>query len=759
MTVVHRVCVVAILAMMSGPFPATAARTPEEPMAAGERPVLRVLDQTFGVLPGDDFTATFDLTGSPDDIGRLEEPLLADATVTVTVYSAVVDVDEVATLDEQRPSQPVARVELDAAEVVTTVDGVPTGELAIPLTTGETPGDGTNGLLLGRPGIHPVTIDVVAASAVVASALTFIEVLDPASPVGAPLAVSVVAGVDDPGPRPSPTELQNASIEVDKLIELAEAVDGPLSIALPPVLVSELTSPAGDEPSPATSEPSDTQEDEQAPTTSGPATSAGAPAPDGAEIESPDAFLDAFRADELLGVPAVALDPSALIAIDERDLFTAQLRRGEDILSTASPRAVVSRAVWLSDRPISADAVVMLRNLGIRMVVVSDQVADGLGVASVTPAARQFGVHLGLDGSLPAMTFSPLGAQLRTPPVGESLFTPNDRAVRLLVDIQLSRSVSDVPALVLATPRVTVPDPAITAQFVKLADEMPDISLVPISRLPGLVDRGLGAAPSAPVTLPGVTGADLSSRLIAVTATRENAAHASSMLIEADRRPAWNNELDGVMSSTIDDATAFAHLGETAAEINSVLGAIVVPDPFTFTLTGTSSTLRIRLQNTSTEPLNVMVDVRASKLRFPQQAPVTMVPAGGSVEIPVAVEARSNGTFSVEVDVLAPDGAPLTPPVILTARVTRVTGLSQVVTGGAALVLVSWWYSHLRRNRRRRLGAVAGDEVTVSTFDALAPDAAETLVARPPSSDRSTIDGGTLDPTRKRTTDAPDQSQ
>lgn len=757
MTVGRRFGVVAILTMLSGPLPASAAPAPEKPMVGGERLALRVLDQTFGVLPGDDFTATFDLTGSLGDIGRLGEPLLADATVTVTVYRAVVDVDEVATLDEQGPSQPVDRVELDATEVVTTVDGVPTGELAIPVAIGETLEDGTNGLVLGRPGIHPVTIDFGAAGDVVASALTFIEVLDPVSPVGAPLAVSVVAGVDDPGPRPSPTELQNASIGVAKLIELAEAVDGPLSIALPPVLVSELTAPAGDEPSPATSEPSDTGEDGQTPATSGPATSADATTPDSAAIGSPDAFLDAFRADELLGVPAVALDPSALIAIGERDLFTAQLRRGEDILSTASPRAVVSRAVWLSDRPISADAVGMLRNLGIRMIVVSDEVADGLGVPSVSPAARHFGVYLGVDGSLPAMTFSALGAQLRTPPVGESLFTPNDRAVRLLVDIQLSRSVSDVPALVLATPRVMVPDPAITAQFVKLADEMPDISLVPISRLPGLVDRGLGAAASASVTLPGVTGADLSSRLIAVTATREDAAHASSMLIEADRRAAWDNKLDGVMSSEIDDATAFEHLGETAAEIDAVLGAIVAPDPFTFTLTGTSSTLRIRLQNTSTEPLNVMVDVRASKLRFPQQPPVTMVPAGGSVEIPVAVEARSNGTFSVEVDVLAPDGAPLTPPLILTARVTRVTGLSQVVTGGAALVLVSWWYSHLRRNRRRRLGAVDEDEATVSTFDALAPDAAESLVARPSSSNRSPIDGGTPSPSRKQTTDAPDR--
>ena len=66
------------------------------------------------------------------------------------------------------------------------------------------------------------------------------------------------------------------------------------------------------------------------------------------------------------------------------------------------------------------------------------------------------------------------------------------------------------------------------------------------------------------------------------------------------------------------------------------------------------------------------------------------------------MEARSRGTFTIEVDVLAPDGYRLGPPVVLKGRVSHVSGLSQVVTGGAALVLASWWYTHLRRRRAER---------------------------------------------------------
>jgi hypothetical protein len=58
----------------------------------------------------------------------------------------------------------------------------------------------------------------------------------------------------------------------------------------------------------------------------------------------------------------------------------------------------------------------------------------------------------------------------------------------------------------------------------------------------------------------------------------------------------------------------------------------------------------------------------------------------------------------VTVELLTPaDLAPVTPPVQLTARVTAFTGLGQLATGAAAIILATWWAQHWRTNRRRRL--------------------------------------------------------
>jgi Family of unknown function (DUF6049) len=187
-----------------------------------------------------------------------------------------------------------------------------------------------------------------------------------------------------------------------------------------------------------------------------------------------------------------------------------------------------------------------------------------------------------------------------------------------------------------------------------------------------------------------------------VDAVRENANHAASMLVDSSLAADWNQRLDALAASELDDATAAARLAEIDAEIDAVLSSVVAPEPFTFTFTGTANTLRLPIRNTGPEPLRVDVRVRSPKLTTDEPTQQVDLPALSSVEASVPVEARSQGTFTIEVDVLAPDGHRLTPPVVLKGRVSHVSGLSQVVTGGAALVLVSWWYTHLRRRRAER---------------------------------------------------------
>jgi Family of unknown function (DUF6049) len=199
-----------------------------------------------------------------------------------------------------------------------------------------------------------------------------------------------------------------------------------------------------------------------------------------------------------------------------------------------------------------------------------------------------------------------------------------------------------------------------------------------------------------------VAGAHVVARSDEIDDVREEAEHAASMLVDSPVGNPWSARLDALMSPDLDDGTVAARLAEISAEIDTVLDAIVPPEPFTFTMTGTSNTLRLPIRNTSAQPLRVDVRVRSPKLAVDEPTQEVVVPALSSFEVEVPVTARSQGTFTIEVDVLAPDGNRLSAPVVLKGRVSHVTGLSQVVTAGAALVLVSWWYTHLRRRRAQR---------------------------------------------------------
>ncbi|HRE01558.1 MAG TPA: hypothetical protein PLV68_09670, partial [Ilumatobacteraceae bacterium] len=52
------------------------------------------------------------------------------------------------------------------------------------------------------------------------------------------------------------------------------------------------------------------------------------------------------------------------------------------------------------------------------------------------------------------------------------------------------------------------------------------------------------------------------------------------------------------------------------------------------------------------------------------------------------------------------------PDSVIKAQVQALTGLAQVLTGGAALVLLAWWMRNWRRNRRARLAVAAVNHPT-----------------------------------------------
>ena len=148
-------------------------------------------------------------------------------------------------------------------------------------------------------------------------------------------------------------------------------------------------------------------------------------------------------------------------------------------------------------------------------------------------------------------------------------------------------------------------------------------------------------------------------------------------------------------------------VNNASSTLNAELGAItaaVAPRPaYAFTLSGRRTTIRIRLENTSAEPLRVMVRMSSTKLTFPKGDQLVELEPLGVTDIAVPVIARSNGSFPVSLDILTPDGnTPLGYTQFLKARVSALTGLAQLLTGGLLLVVMTWWVRHMRRTRRKR---------------------------------------------------------
>ena len=118
------------------------------------------------------------------------------------------------------------------------------------------------------------------------------------------------------------------------------------------------------------------------------------------------------------------------------------------------------------------------------------------------------------------------------------------------------------------------------------------------------------------------------------------------------------------------------------------------------------------MRNSSDTTLRTVVRFRSAKLKFTEPRQLVEVAANASAEVVMAVEARSNGRFPVTVQLLTPRGdLSLGEPVTITANVSAIAGLGQVVTATALLVLLTWWAHNWRSRRRRAL------EAAVATAD------------------------------------------
>ncbi len=637
------------------------------------------------------------------------------STVTPVSTSPVVAADVVVTAFPKVDTRFGARAALDSpiGDPVSSVILPATGlthpaadQLALTVpTNAEVPAEGV--LWLPAAGLYPVTVETRLAGRVTARAVTFVQrEPGPADPRPASLAVALAVGTDVPVVLDANGKVQFDATTLAALTRLAEILETsqmPATVNIAPQLLAGLR-----EANPALA----------------------------------DRFAAVLANTTILSAPVLPLDPSAAAAAGQGQLYSDWLAAGEDLFGSAALPGTTLRAAAAVTTPLDEAGGEMLRGLGTRLLLLPpstyDRLDGNIGAYTTTQLVR---VQLRDERSFEAIVVDrPLGATLAAPsaqPFADAVFA----TAELLATRQEIIDRGADPrrnSVLLATDEIGLPDPARLAALTALIATTPELAVSSVSQLGASTDVQQVEGRDETVSLPvSVGAADITSRLALQTDLRAASSLTASMLVDGDPRPAqWQAELDLLPSSALDAGRAGEIATSLRNEMQTIRAAVHPPSNLAFTLTGRSGVVRLKLSNSAATALKVRIrlDAAAGKLSFADEQE-KLLAANATTEVEVRIRARSNGRFPVYLTILAPADITAAAPIArarLTATVLGLTGLGNLFTGAALLMLATWWVHHVRSNRRRTAAAEALGRHPVSSSgndpslddSGLSPDAA-----------------------------------
>ena len=627
------------------------------PAPAADTAAIRLVGQDLIVPTGGSASFTFTVSGS----------LPPETEVVVEAYSKFT----AARADFQR----LVRGELHNRDVgfvalsldLLTADAL--GRYTVTLPTVTTPQDRVQGgnALLPDAGMYPVTIELRADNEPLAQIATTIVRL-PADTASTPLDVALVLPIDN-----VPTLRADGTTVIDqadraRVQTIAAALAGsqtPLTLRPRPELVDGLA---------RTGLPAD------------------------AALRSSLAGAAAGR--QILAAPYVDVDPTAAVRAGLDTELTAQLTEGEDALSAALGGVRADRSTWLADGAIGTDAVMALRELGVRRMVLSPAALDKFeGEPPTTP------IRIGGGGSLPIET------AVADPRLAAALTAGADpvlsayQFVEQLLAVAVDRS-ADATAhgVVVVAPADWRPDGTFLATVLALLGHNPLLR-------PMTLDGWFTAATpptDPPHALAAANPADLTGFATGLQLTRQRLDALASMLAPNDALAAsLTARLRVANDATLAPPARQSYLDAVNGELN-VLNDAVDPVPTRrITLAGRTTELPITIHRKIDHPIQVRVHLESPKLSLPDNDVLVTLDTE-TVQQRIPVRARANGTFPLTVSIMTPQGdVTVATPTELTVQSTTLSGFGVVLSVGALLVLATWWVCHIRGNRRRRAVAQA----------------------------------------------------
>lgn len=404
---------------------------------------------------------------------------------------------------------------------------------------------------------------------------------------------------------------------------------------------------------------------------------------------------------QVLASTFVPFDPSSAEKAKLGSEFDKQLARGIEILDTRNGDAVINPRTWFSTRPINTDGVALLARSGYTNLVFSPQAAQSLG--ALDSYTKQYRANYAGDAT------KKVSIAVADPQYAASLSVGNSNPVQtsMAIAAEIVAQQGELVAgqrqpldhhLVVSTLDGTVPNPVLLNSLLVALSNAPQITLRPLGSIQRATEE------STPLTMPSGAPIDLRARRPQLQSVVDEIAATQTMLtVDAPQRMWWEDALLLIQSSSLTPDRFDLYLKGFRAQLRGFRASVSVPQSLTFTLSGKSSDLRLQLRNSASMPLSVLVTLSSAKLTFPEKPQVVTVAANSAVDVIVPVIARANGTFPLEIVLYTPDGsAQVGKRIRLSARVSALAGLGQLVTGVAILLLASWWVAHWRKQHRAK---------------------------------------------------------
>jgi Family of unknown function (DUF6049) len=632
---------------------------------------LQLVAQNFNLAADGSLTATIALPS------RLVDTDLSTALFAITVAERVNKREDLAPIITGALSHPDDTVVISPLCCPGPLPGQFT--FSIPLEVAEVRPDA---LSIPRTGLYPVTIALQRDGRILSTVLTFIDRLPSADEgaadadqlsVAVAVATSSAVHLDSKGT----TSVDNEST-VDEMTSLADTLD---------VLEANKM----------------------------PATVRVAPAVLGAlQGLNPTLFarlIASLQSHQVEVEPQWPIDPSSAASDGQNSLYTSWLRDGQGRLAGLGlGPSILTPSTIIVDKPIGAAGAVLRYNLGAELMVTTPQIYDTLG-GTISKYSDYKGelvpARLPNNATLDVAVVDRIISDLFVHPAATPELTRIYAVANLLALRQGVAILGESPsrrAVVLAMPDLSVPEASAIGPLTALIAETPGLTAATLDDVAFRTDRLVIDGDEKPVTLPTVDDKTLASRIFRQAKLNNEIDAVSSMLpADNDRPKGWRDLADLLPTTALDDADAAA-LDETVrGELDEIRSAVQLPPAYTVNLPGKRSTVRVRFLNNSDVPLQIKVQLTSpsGKLVFNNDPQPVLLPPGVPVNVPINVEARSNGTSGVSLDVFTPNDVRLGDTVPLKFRV-KALGVGNVLTIALFGLVLLWWLQHMVSAWRKR---------------------------------------------------------